>query len=74
MNGLFKKKLKEDRDINIEEIEVASYDNGYNDGKSDGEYEMQIEIVKRLKNANISDEDIIKITDISPLVLKDLDL
>ena len=64
--------MKEEKGINIEEIEKTSYDNGYDDGKSYGKYEMQIEIVKRLKKANIEDNLIVEITDINPLELKDL--
>ena len=35
---------------------------------------MQIEIAKRLKKANLSDNEIVEITGISPLELKDLNL
>lgn len=72
MKGIFNRKLKEERGINIEALEKASYDNGYDDGRSDGEYEMQIEIAKRLKKTNLSDKEIVEITNISPLELKDL--
>ena len=72
MRGIFDKKLKEERNINIKEIENNSYNNGYDDGKSDGEYEMQIEIAKKLKKANLSNNEIVEITGISPQVLKDL--
>lgn len=33
---------------------------------------MQIEIAKRLKKANLKDDEIAEITDINPSVLKDL--
>ena len=72
MRGIFDKKLKEERGIDIREIEKSSYNNGYYDGNSDGQYEMQIEIAKRLKKANMKDEEIVEITGISPQVLKDL--
>ena len=72
MRGIFNKKLKEEKGINIEEIEATSYDNGYDDGKSEGKDEMQIEIAKRLKKANLKDEDIAEITDINPSELKDV--
>ena len=72
MRGIFDKKLKEERGIDIREIEKSSYNNGYYDGNSDGQYEMQIEIAKRLKKANLKDEEIVEITGISPQVLKDL--
>ena len=72
MRGIFDKKLKEERGIDIREIENNSYNNGYDDGKSDGEYEMQIEIAKKLKKANMKDEEIVEITGISQEVLKDL--
>lgn len=35
---------------------------------------MQIEIVKRLKKANIDDDLIIEVTNINPLELKELDI
>ena len=72
MRGIFDKKLKEERGIDIREIEKNSYNNGYDDGKSDGEYEMQIEIAKKLKKANLSNNEIVEITGISQEVLKDL--
>ena len=72
MRGIVDKKLKEERNINIKEIENNSYNNGYDDGKSDGEYEMQIEIAKKLKKANLSNNEIVEITGISQEVLKDL--
>ncbi len=72
MREIFDKKLKEERNINIKEIEINSYNNGYDDGKSDGEYYMQIEIAKKLKKANLSSNEIVEITGINPLVLKDL--
>ena len=72
MRGIFDKKLKEERGIDIREIEKTSYNNGYYDGNSDGQYEMQIEIAKRLKKANLKDDEIAEIMDINPSVLKDL--
>ena len=72
MRGIFDKKLKEERGIDIREIEKSSYNNGYYDGNSDGQYEMQIEIAKRLKKANLKDDEIAEIMDINPSVLKDL--
>ena len=72
MRGIFDKKLKEERGIDIREIEKTSYNNGYYDGNSDGEYEMQIEIAKKLKKANLSSNEIVEITGISQEVLKDL--
>ena len=72
MRGIFDKKLKEERGIDIREIEKTSYNNGYYDGNSDGQYEMQIEIAKKLKKANLSSNEIVEITGINPLVLKDL--
>lgn len=72
MRGIFDKKLKEERGIDIREIEKSSYNNGYYDGKSDGEYEMQIEIAKKLKKANLSSNEIVEITGISQEVLKGL--
>ena len=72
MRGIFDKKLKEESGIDIREIEKNSYSNGYYDGNSDGQYEMQIEIAKRLKKANMKDEEIVEITGISQEVLKDL--
>lgn len=72
MRGIFDKKLKEERGIDIREIEKSSYNNGYYDGNSDGQYEMQIEIAKRLKKANMKDEEIVEVTGISQEVLKDL--
>jgi len=72
MRGIFDKKLKEERGIDIREIEKTSYNNGYYDGNSDGQYEMQIEIAKKLKKANLSNNEIVEITGISQEVLKDL--
>lgn len=72
MRGIFDKKLKEERGIDIREIEKTSYNNGYYDGNSDGQYEMQIEIAKKLKKANLSSNEIVEITGISQEVLKDL--
>lgn len=72
MREIFDKKLKEEKKIDIKKMEVASYNNGYNDGRSDGEYEMQIEIAKRLKDANLEDNEIVEITGISLESLKDL--
>ena len=72
MRGIFDKKLKEERGIDIREIEKNSYNNGYYDGNSDGQYEMQIEIAKKLKKANMKDEEIVEVTGISQEVLKDL--
>ena len=60
--------------INIEDIKKDNYNVGYNDGISDGKYDMQIEIVKRLKKANIDDDLIIEVTNINPLELKELDI
>ena len=72
MRGIFDKKLKEERGIDIREIEKTSYNNGYYDGNSDGQYEMQIEIAKRLKKANMEDVEIVEVTGISQEVLQDL--
>ena len=69
---IFKKNLNKTADLSVDEIKSQYYDKGYDDGRSDGDYDARIDIAKSLLKTKLSKNEIIKITGISPEVLKDL--
>ncbi len=69
---IFKRKLNKSEDLSIEEIKSQYYEKGYDDGISDGDYDARIDIAKSLLKTKLAKNEIIKITGISPQVIKDL--
>ncbi len=69
---IFKRNLNKTADLSVDEIKSQYYDKGYDDGRSDGDYDARIVIAKSLLKTKLSKNEIIKITGISPEVLKDL--
>lgn len=69
---LIKKKTNKTDSLNIELLKSEYYDKGYDDGISDGDYDARIEIAKSLLKTKLSKHEILKVTGVSPKILKDL--
>lgn len=69
---LIKKKTNKTDSLNIELLKSEYYDKGYDDGISDGDYDARIEIAKNLLKTKLSKHEILKVTGVSPKILKDL--
>ena len=69
---LIKKKTDKTDSLNIELLKSEYYDKGYDDGISDGDYDARIEVAKNLLKTKLSKHEILKVTGVSPKILKDL--
>ena len=69
---LIKKKTNKTDSLNIELLKSEYYDKAYDDGISDGDYDARIEIAKNLLKTKLSKHEILKVTGVSPKILKDL--
>lgn len=69
---LIKKKTNKTDSLNIELLKSEYYDKGYDDGISDGDYDARIEVAKNLLKTKLSKHEILKVTGVSPKILKDL--
>lgn len=69
---LIKKKTDKTDSLNIELLKSEYYDKGYDDGISDGDYDARIEVAKNLLKTKLSKHEILKVTGVSPQILKDL--